>query len=217
MPPRSNPLTPQFGWNEQAQRYVRLDGSFRFVAGAEVRATLDVVIERSKERIADVSQRLHAGQISVADWQRAMMMEIKSIHTASAAAAAGGWAQMTPALWGATGRLVRDEYAYLRDFVRQIASGEQRLDGDFLRRARMYGDAGRGTYHALETRLMRNRGWDEEASVLGVADHCQGCLDEAARGFVPIGSLVPIGDRQCRSNCKCRKKYRNSISGAAWE
>ena len=39
--------------------------------------------------------------------------------------------------------------------------------------------------------VMRASGFREERNVLNPAEHCAGCLAEAARGWVTLGSLVP--------------------------
>ena len=47
-------------------------------------------------------------------------------------------------------------------------------------------------------------GLTEERNVLEPgAEHCQDCLDETARGYVPTGKIMPIGQRACRANCAC--------------
>jgi len=55
---------------------------------------------------------------------------------------------------------------------------------------------------------MANRGYVEERSVLGIADHCDGCLAEAGKGWRPIGTLLPIGGRDCKARCRCHFEYR---------
>jgi hypothetical protein len=41
------------------------------------------------------------------------------------------------------------------------------------------------------------------------AQHCQDCLDYAARGLVPIGSVPLPGQRcACRARCRCRVEYK---------
>jgi hypothetical protein len=42
----------------------------------------------------------------------------------------------------------------------------------------------------------------------GQAQHCQDCLDYAARGIVPIGTLPLPGQRcACRARCRCSIEY----------
>jgi len=121
-------LTSQFGWNEVAGRYIDLSTG-KFVPFLDVRDALDIVADASGARMNALTDQLIGEQISLAEWQIGMMEEIKISHTAAAASARGGWAQLSPADWGATGRMIRDQYDFLRNFANEIASGKQRLDG----------------------------------------------------------------------------------------
>src|SRR5690349_25140950 len=110
-----------YTWEPRAGRYRGPDG--RFVAPPVVREAVDAVIDGGADRLADLSQRLVAGRISLADWQRGMAMEIKDLHLAQRAAGRGGWAQLTAADYGAVGGTVRHQYAYLARFAAGIAAG----------------------------------------------------------------------------------------------
>jgi len=203
----SHPTTPQFAWNETAGRYVNSSG--KFVKFSDVRDALESVMDASAIRMNNLTQQLIDSQVSLAEWQSGMMEQIKLSHTAAAAASRGGWAQMSQADWGAAGRMVRDQYDFLRNFANQIADGTQALDGRALVRADLYGDAPRGTFEEMRRRyetLMN--GMEEERRVLGEADHCEDCLDAAAEGWQPIGSLPAIGDSVCLTRCHCKFAYR---------
>jgi len=115
---------------------------------------------------------------------------------------------MTAQDQGRLGPRVKEQYHYLANFAAQIESGQQRLDGTFLRRVTLYTQAPRGTYHDYETRGKQEQGYTECRNELGAADHCEQCVGETARGWVPIGALVPIGQRLCLSNCRCSVIYR---------
>jgi hypothetical protein len=209
---KPNPLTPQYLWNERAAQYSdRATG--RFVSRQVIRDQLDKVIDASSQVMRAVSQQLRDGDISLAEWQTAMMQQVKTTHLAGAAMQRGGWQQMTQADFGRTGQIVRREYGFLRDFAEQIASGEQKLDGTLVRRSALYGQQGRPTYYTFWDTTAAQRGFDEERSILNPAEHCQDCIDEDAKGFQPIGQMIPIGQRQCRSNDRCDKEYRNSQTG----
>lgn len=198
-----------YRYNPAAHRYIASNG--RFVPDSMVRAELDKALQASQKRMRTYSNKLRDGKMTVAEWQTGMMQEIKSTHLNSAALSKGGWGQMTQADYGRVGQQIRTQYDYLRNFANQIASGEQRLDGVFLRRADMYFEAGRGTYHEFERREMAIRGFDEEANILEpTARHCNGCLEQTARGWVPVGSLIRIGARACLTRCRCRIQYRNT-------
>ncbi len=203
---RSN-LTPAFTWHDRSQRY-RNVSTGRWVSRVQVRQALDITLDRSRNEVARLSRDLVNGRMNLADWQKQVAREVKTMHMASAALAKGGWAQMTPQDTGRVGRVLRDEYGYLAQFAAQIKSGQQPLDGSLVSRANLYAQAPRGTYHAVEEKGMMTQGKTECRNELGPADHCEGCLQETAKGWVPIGGLVPIGHRLCLSNCHCRLEYR---------
>ncbi|MGH9426030.1 MAG: hypothetical protein ACRD2L_06985 [Terriglobia bacterium] len=204
----TNVLTSKYGWSEASGRYFSLSTG-RFVPFSEVRDALDVVTESSGTRMNALTQSLVNEQISLAEWQAGMMEEIKIAHTAAAASARGGWAQMSQSDWGAAGRLIRAQYDYLRNFASEIASGKQLLNGTALFRANLYAQAPRGTFEEMRRRYERlMNGMEEERRVLGEADHCNGCIDQAALGWQPIGTLEPIGSQECVTNCHCKFIFR---------
>lgn len=201
----------RYAWNDKAGRYVDQKNG-RFVSHAAVRTDLDLVLDGITAKMDLTSQALRNGAINLDQWQLQMMDLTKRAHLVSAAAQRGGWAQMTQADFGRVGQIVRREYGYLRNFAEQIANGKQPLDGNLARRARMYGQQARSTFYSFQKVEMEKRGFDQERSILNPADHCEGCKSEEAKGFQSIGNMVPIGRRECRSNCKCSVEYRNSAT-----
>lgn len=188
----------------------------KVVPPAVVRSALDDAIDASARNVRAITQQLRLGEVTLAEWQRLMMAEIKASQLAGVAAASGGFENMTQSRYGLAGRRIRDQYAALAKFAQALSDGTQKLDGTALRRAELYAKSARATYHDTETRELSSRGYDEEASVLGDADHCGTCVSEAERGFVPLGQMIPIGARDCLGNCKCRRKLRNSVTGAVY-
>lgn len=207
----AKPAPPTYRWDERSGRY--RDSRGRFVSWRQVRKALDQTIANSVDAIDGLAQQLREGKISLQAWRDAMAVEIRNVHAASIAAAKGGWAQMTPADWGRVGGRVRGQLWYLRRFANEIAAGKVKLDGVFLRRAGMYGRAGVASYVLQDGIEAQGYGYDEEMSQLGTAEHCEECVSEAARGWAPIGSLIPIGSRTCISYCACTMLYRNSQTG----
>lgn len=209
MPERRSSLTPTYTWSARSQRYRSL-ATGRYVSRATVRRALDTALARSQVDILRLGRDLQAGRLTLAEWQVATARQLKAAHLASAAAARGGWAQMTQADYGRVGHRLRDEYAYLSRLAGQIADGTQALDGRLLTRLTLYAQGPRGTYHEQERAGMREAGYTEERNILGGADHCAGCQAETARGWVRIGrgGIVPIGQRQCLANCRCSIAYR---------
>lgn len=206
MPPRGG-----YTWDQAAGRY--RDARGRFVPRAAVRSAIDDALARANARARSLAEQLRGRRISLADWTLQMRGLVKEVHLYSAAAAKGGWDQLSPADYGRVGQVVRGEYAFLQRFAADIAAGRP-LDGRFLRRVELYAQAGRRTYHQVERADMEVRGYDLEENILGPADHCDECPSLTAQGPVPIGTLPPIGTRTCLANCRCRIRYRNSETGA---
>jgi hypothetical protein len=197
-----------FTWDAASGRYRGAQG--RYVSQATVRDAVDDVLDAATARMQALARRLQAGTLDLATWQRDMAAEIKASHLAAAMVAHGGKPAMSKSDYGWTGRRIRTEYDYLRNFARQVASGEQPLTDQIVARAALYGQAGRATYEGMRERDALGRGEDEERNVLGPADHCTDCVGASAQEWGPPGTLVPIGRRQCKVNCHCRIERRAS-------
>jgi len=177
------------------------------VSFGRIRGYLDDVLDSSERDMLALGSRLQAGSISVAEWQLGMRDTLKSIHTASGALPQGGWAHMSPADYGRIGVRLKEQYKFLGKFAKQIENGLP-LDGRFNNRIKLYAQSGRATYHALEREEQAKRGKKEERNILGGRDHCTECVGEANKGWVKIGTLKLIGQRICKSNCRCHAEYR---------
>lgn len=187
-------------------RYV--DSRRRMVSRTGIIAEAEKAISGVKGEMRGLALQLQGGQISAQEWYDGMRQRLKIIHGLEASVAKGGWAQMTPSDWGAVGAITKQQYKYLNNFTLQILDGTQPLDGRFIVRAGMYADASRGTAEDMLRRQAAINGYTEERRVLGVADHCQDCVDAANQGWRPIGTLPRIGDSVCRTNCHCTFEYR---------
>jgi hypothetical protein len=201
----------KYVYDTRTARYRGAGG--RFLTRAAVRAEVDRVIRASEARIENLTTQLREGQLSLAGWRTSMREEVKAQHLMHAMAAKGGKAMMTPADYGRVGELVRRQYEYLERFTSQIASGKLALDGRVATRAKLYAQSARQTYHQVERTEFLARAFDQERNVLGNAEHCQQCIDQTNLSWVPIGTLIPIGQRTCKVNCRCRLQYQNSTTG----
>ncbi len=210
--PTTSDLTPLYGWNETSSRYYNL-ATGQFVSFIEVRNALEFNITASQIQMHSLTEQLIARTISLEQWQIGMAQEIKIAHTSAAAAARGGWAQMTQADWGAVGQQLRVQYEFLRNFANEISNGTQLLNGSALVRADLYGQAARGTFEEMRRRMEEIiNGMEEEIRDLGEADHCVDCL-AAAGHWAPIGTLPKIGESVCIVNCHCRFRFRKFVKG----
>jgi hypothetical protein len=204
-PPISR-LTPKFSWSAESGRY-RDISTGKYIPQTRVTAALKRVETKARANIRGLSEGLQQGTIALPQWYAGMKQEIKQVHLVNAAVAKGGWAQMTPTDFGRVGGVVKKQYTYLNNFAIQIQDGKQSVNGIAFR-ADLYGKAGHSTYEATQQESAKDAGRTEEKNVLGKADHCQDCLDETAKGFVPIGTLIKIGERLCTVACRCHLEYR---------
>jgi hypothetical protein len=198
-PPRS------YTWDHATGQYRTASG--KFVARTKVRAYIDKVLDQEMRNAKELALGLRNGDISLEAWRSSMRDLIKNVHLYDAAAAKGGWGQLTADDYGRIGAIVKKEYQFLERFARGIANGKVPLDGRVVQRAMMYAEAGRDTYHQVERATMAKAGFRFERNVLHPADHCGDCLGETAKGAVPIGTLIPIGRRQCLRRCRCTLTY----------
>ena len=195
-----------YTWDFRVARYRGPDG--RLVSRLAVRDALDRAILALRNQARANAASYRAGSISLDEWEASMRQIVKDTHLLNTVAARGGFDQMTDTEYGRIGAVVREQYAYLDQFTAGIANGAVPLDGRFDVRAAMYADAGRGTYEGDVAAQQQEVGATEERSVLHPADHCEDCLAEAAKGWQPLGTLIPIQQRQCLTNDACTMDYR---------
>lgn len=203
---------PKFRFDPRSGRYRASSG--RFLPSSTIRQWIDRTLDTHSRAVATLTEQFRSRTITLGQWEKGMRVELKHIHTYSALSALGGRSQLTQSDFGRIGQRLRQEYQFLQRLGDDIESGRQLPDGRLTNRARLFAQSGRSTFHAVERVEMLARGWDLEENVLANAEHCGGCLQETARGRVPIGSLVPIGSRPCLSNDRCRIRYSNSRTGA---
>jgi hypothetical protein len=211
-----DPLLPDYRWNAAAGRYISSNG--RFLSQQTIRGELDKALDNVTDRLVLLAKDFRTGVIDGRTWQIESMSLIKQVHLLGGALEKGGWQNLTQSDFGRIGQIVRGEYAYYNNLIKQIESGQQRLDGTLDSRMRLYGQAGRGTYHKFEREDRFSQGYDEERSILHGRDNCSsskrpGCREEAAKGWQPIGTLAIIGSRTCLSNCRCSFSFRRSSTG----
>ena len=211
-----DPLLPEYRWNQAAGRYIGPNG--QFVSQITIRGELDKALDNVTDRLVSLSRDFRTGAIDGRTFQVESMSLIKQAHLLGGALEKGGWQNMTQSDFGRIGQIIRQEYGWFNNLVKQLESGQQRLDGTLDSRMRLYGQAGRGTYHTFERESRAIQGYDEVRRILHGRDNCKsskrpGCIEEAAKGFVKLEFFVMIGDTTCLSNCRCSTQYRNSVTG----
>jgi hypothetical protein len=213
---KDNPVS-KYVWDAVKGQYINPETG-RVISSNTIIKEVNKVIRVSNKNMMDLSQQLADGSLSLGKWQLAMLEQVKLLHIASAAAGNGGWAQMSQSDWGFIGGRLRQQYKYLANFAKQIKNDLVNTEAPgFLKRVAMYGDAGHATLEQMHRRYeMQSNGMEEEMRELGEADHCDDCLEQAALGWQPIGTLDAIGDTVCKTNCHCTFRYRKIGEDGEW-
>lgn len=82
----------------------------------------------------------------------------------------------------------------------------------FMARAEMYGDACYASaINIARASAIRDHVFILERRIhpLAIEDLCQTCDEQRSLGWVPIGTLNPIGDSECLNNCHCSFTFRD--------
>lgn len=208
-PPAKYTFDPRAG---TTGRYRAPDG--RFISERQVGADVRRVIRSVNREMRDLAGQLRDGSITIQQWYDGMRNRMKYTHTLVGSIARGGWKQMSQADWGRIGAMSRRQYEYLNNFARQLAAGTLTLDGRLIVRAGMYANAAWTTYQENVRIMAAENGYRQERRVLNpAAQHCEDCIEEADRGWQPIGELRPIGDSKCIVNCACRFEFKTQVAG----
>ncbi len=177
-----------------------------------LRVILDQALVNARAGFDDLGQQLISGAINQAKWKLEMARIIKQSHFAGGASGRGGWGQLTGADRKFVQSRIDEQLKFLDGFDSDLLSKKQKLNGNFLRRQRMYGDAARGTHEAIRGRMHEATGFTEEGRELGRADHCSDCVAWSldTLGWMPIGAAPALFTSVCRTNCHCNMIYRDT-------
>jgi hypothetical protein len=152
---------------------------------------------------------LYTGRVNLREWHDTFKDEVKRLHITSAVIGRpGGWDEMTQSDWGRVGRILRDEYQFVRGFSRDIF--DRAMDGDLpsidytLNRLRLYAQKGGGTGRNFETRYSGNPD-DLMIWVRNLDDSCATCIGRESM-VVRRGDITfwpRDGSTECLTNCGC--------------
>lgn len=214
---------PRFVYNASVGRY-RDVATGRFISEQVVIDTMQARIDDGFERMDNFLSAMLAedSDVSLADWQRAMAIELRNMHYQMTLIGAGGIQNVTQADYGRLGQTLRAEYGYLQNFANEIADGNL-SEGQIRVRMQMYADKIWNSFWVAKTTHMKDdaKATHESRELDPNAEHCttdngkEGCIELAAKGIQPIGTLPnpADGSTPCLSRDKCRKVYYKEIDG----
>lgn len=197
------------------------EGVFRYVLSGR-RVPVDRValgtlrVSRAQEQaMRDLTQMLVNGQISKSQWYKQMRALMRDQYRAAWIASIGGEGNYNRRQRALFGRAVAPQYRWLNNFLDQLNSGAQPLNGFAVVRAGMYARAGNAVYQNNLLAVAQANGFKYARRVLSPNEnHCHdshthhGCIELAAKGWVPINEMVPIGEATCIVHCLCKYRFR---------
>ena len=200
-------------FDQSSWRYDPISGRYRgangrFLSAKAVEALVDGRIGKLGRELRRFTTMLADGSITLDQWQSSVREALKLVHVQAAIIGNGGRETMGAADWGRIGQRLRVEYAYLQGFANDLLGNRVSI-AQSLARIQLYAQSVRGSFWEGTSIRQEKQGYSLMRRILdSQAKHCQDCLDYAARGMVPMGSVPLPGQRcACRANCRCSVKY----------
>jgi hypothetical protein len=207
-------------WDAAKKQYYDA-GTGKYINALDLRnKAIEPFLLRVKIAMREIDAKLQSRSISLAEWQTQMAQIVKSSQIAAALVAVGGTPNISDIDRAGIAVSVFAILEFLRDFANDIESGKQNINGTLLSRTDLYANATRDAYeearrNALIAGAIITGAVLRERRVLdSQANHCTtdggllGCVELAAKGWQPIGSLPRLYETPCRTNCKCHFEYK---------
>jgi hypothetical protein len=182
------------------------------------RAALELFLNDMKGRARAIATELLEAGLTPANLVRfegRMITEIIQVTQVGSSAIWRGGVSRIGAAETITNNIIREEVGFIRQAVADLRNGTRPFNGTVSSWSGMYGEGGKKSYYAIGTDDMANEGFTVEQNVLDLSvENCEGCITETARGVVPVGELVPLGNRSpCFSNDRCSIDRFNQVTG----
>lgn len=196
---------PLIGYDDEEGEYIDLETG-EYIALAIVLSLLEDRMEIGLDTLFQMLQ--NAPDLDI--WEEAFRIELRRAHLQAAALGKGGWAQLDADDLARVENQLRFEYQQLARFVDQIRNEELSI-AQIQVRIKMYADHIWTSFWDARTQAKKSSGFRQERRILQAQESCPDCVDYAARGWVPVGSLPEPGQQSvCGANCRCYKEYRRT-------
>src|SRR5262249_32413661 len=111
-------MPPSYTWDPD--KYAYFDQSGDRLSRSQVREWVSTYSESVQESLRGHAADFREGRINRGEWELRMRSDIKSMHMASASIGYGGSSQMGLSELGRTGSILREQYGYLSQMVRDV-------------------------------------------------------------------------------------------------
>jgi hypothetical protein len=156
-----------------------------------------------------LSQRVQSGEITMSEWAAQMRADLTAMHLAMTAVAFGGDEQVDEDGWSYASQVILTQQGYFNNFHADYVFSGKEIDDSAVARTAMYAAAGYLTFENAVALRESKAGMTLYRRNTAGGEVCPECVDYAARGWQPIGTLPPIGtSSRCMVRCRCWFSYR---------
>lgn len=201
-------ILPGFLYERNISRY-RDTSNGRFVARARVTNLMEQQVNGAEQRMAQIVQGVADHSIAPSVAQEAMRDEMRRLNLANSALGKGGLEQLDFRDYGRVGQQLRDTYARITNLVDGVERGEVTIP-QALRRIEGYSLEARNQFFAAQRAASQaSARVFEERRILHAQESCPDCIDYAAQGWTPQGTLPLPGEQsECQKYCRCTMEQR---------
>lgn len=196
---------PRYQWSVERRRYVNAETG-RAVSARQLNSWVRQTVENAADGMAKVAEGYNKGKLNEAEFMLEMADLTKNAHRSMTILARGGVEQMRFNDWARLGAEVRSQNAYLARFAGEITTGDI-APAEITARSRLYASSSYGTYQNAVAVREREAGARRVRRVLAAGDSCEGCRQDAARGWVDISEMRGVGEFACGPNDRCTHEY----------
>lgn len=203
---------PGYAWVASVGRYRSL-ATGRFVGARTIRELMEDQVNNVEARLGNLAVAFERGDLAASWVMEQMSVELRRAHIQYRALGVGGIAQLQRADYRIIATRLRDDYSRVARLIGDLVNDDVTIP-QALNRIRGY--VGNARLHFFEgQRVALGKAFParnlQERRVLGVAEHCDDCVNFAARGWVPMGTLPPPTQSSvCGTHCRCSMEFRDA-------
>jgi hypothetical protein len=191
-------------WDKSAATY--RDAKGKEIPYGSIRTSIETIADDARAKIRALAESYNNKAITLSDFVTGAEPIIKNSLISSSMIASGGRAQMTNALNGRLGSIVKFHLGKFREFYLAVDRGELSA-AQILARADLYGAIPVRAYEEMRKGVMVDAGKGTAENFLDDgAHHCTECPGLTGRK-IPIEDFPPPGSRSCGNKCRCRAEY----------
>lgn len=182
----------------------------------DAQEAMEALDERARGQLQQQIDALQAGKVDHGSFYENTTRILRRLYMGAAIVGAGGLANTTQSVIDRIQDFTSKSFDLLFNFTDQMVE-KQSVEQSDMNRLQSYVDS---SYAAAES-ARRNvvaasqtpTQITEERRILTPGDSCATCIEEAGKGWVPVGTLKPIGQSECGRRCRCNFEYRTVDAG----